>query len=162
MIPYWVKSSCLNLLSLLLLLRQHLSSLTDALSSFRNWPFQNVRGQTSHRHYWTALSTSIICAPFIPPGPSSLQRINKQTAATAGKTQGLVSQGAMKHLFGGGESDGEVFSSLSCRSVEAFYDKLMHSVTQWGHTHTNTLLTPVFPVFYYVIFNDRSAVSQHE
>lgn len=99
-------------------------------------------------------------------------QINKRIAATAGKTRGIITPRGIKHSFSGGESDREVFSSLSCRTMKTFYDKLMHSVTHWGHTPTHcsspthTPQTDAFlnmcVVFNYVISKDPSTVSQHK
>lgn len=64
------------------------------------------------------------------------QRINKDIAATAGKTRGIITQRDTKDLFSADESSMGVFSSLSYRAMKTFYDKLMYSVTQRGHKHT--------------------------
>lgn len=72
----------------------------------------------------TSVSSLLSSAHALSP-----QQISKEIAATAGKTRGVITQRDTKDLFSGGESSMEVFSSLSYRAMQTFYDKLTYSVT---------------------------------
>ena len=84
---------------------------------FRDWPFQNARGQSSHRQYWAALCLRQL-PPVIHPCLLTFSGQTKEMAATAWKTQGTYQPSGVKDLFSGGESDWK-FDSSSCGTTKA-------------------------------------------
>lgn len=100
----------------------------------------NVRGHSSHRHYWT-ISSSVSSLP------SSIRvsfphQINKEISVIAGKTRGVITQRSIEDSFSGGESDKEAFSRLSYRTMKTFCDQLILSLTPRMHSRLFLPHTP--------------------